>query len=232
MGDNQFLMNGMTKTYNRYLQSQIAGTQTKGIMGFKDVVNALDGKGGVNAVSTKDMTLSEYKQYIYNRISALPMHPSQALRSVSVHISDEGFKAMQQDPEYEKWVLDVLRQDFAYYDPWAEVCGGSFAVHHFGASKEDYRGEGWYTGFRNGKGNALFEKEDEESFWDKRIKRHKKYMKLYQEADKKEKIMERVFKEAAVRRMDFDGLLDAKGLAQNIDFASLLLRLGPKVGET
>lgn len=125
MEDNQFLMNGMTKAYNRYLQSQIAGTQTKGVMGFKDVVNALDGKV-----------------------------------------------------------------------------------------------------------NALFEKEDEESFWDKRMKRHKKYMKLYQEADKKEKIMERVFEEAAIRRMDFDGLLDAKGLAQNIDFASLLLRLGPKAGET
>lgn len=232
MGDNQFFVDGMTRAFNKYLQSQTAGSKTKGVMGFKDVVASLDGSSGVNAASTKDMTLSEYKQYIYNRICQIPVHPSQAMRSVSVHISDEGLEAMQRDPEYEKWVLDVLRADFSYYDPWSEVCGGSFAVHHFGASKADYHGEGWYTGFQNGKGNALFEKESEESFWDKRIKRHKKYMKLQQEAAKKEKIMERVFEEAAIRRMDFDGLLDAKGLAQNIDFASLLLRLGPKLAET
>lgn len=232
MGDNQYFVDSMTRTYQRYLQSQIAGSRTKGVMGFKDVVAGLDGSGKVSAASVKDMTLSEYKQYIYNRISQLPMHPSQIRRSVSVHISDEGFEAMQKDPEYEKWVLDVLRKDFSYYDPWAQVCGGSFAVHRFGDDQADYRGEGWYTGFGNGRGAALFEKESEESFWDKRIKRHKKYMKLLQEAAEKEKILERVFEEAAIRRMDFDGILDAKGLAKNIDFASLLLKLGPKLGET
>lgn len=228
MGDNHIFVNNMTRTYNRYLQSQLAGSSTKGVMGFKDVVASLDGSCEVNALSTKDMTLSEYKQYIYDKISQLPMHPSQSLRSVSIHISDEGFEAMQKDPEYEKWVLDVIKYDFSYYDPWSDVCGGSFAVHHFGASKEDYHGEGWYTGFRNGRGRAIYEKEAEESFWDKRKKRHKKYMKLQEEAAKKEKIMERVFQEAAIRRQDFDALLDAKGLAQSIDFASLLLRLGPK----
>lgn len=232
MVNNQFFVNSMTRTYNRYLQSQIAGSGTKGVMGFKDVVASLDGNSDISATSTKDMTLAEYKQYIYNQISQIPMHPSQALRSVSIHISDEGFAAMQKDPEYEKWVLDVLKYDFSYHDPWSDVCGGSFAVHHFGATKEEYHGEGWYTGFQNGRGRAIYEKESEESFWDKRIKRHKKYMKICQEAAQKEKIMERVFEEAAIRRQDFDGLLDAKGLAQSIDFTSLLLSLAPTLGET
>ena len=226
MSNNQFLVDYMTRTYSRYLQSQIAGTGTKGIMGFKEMVEAADENSKVNGVSTKDMTLAEYKQYIYHKISQLPMHPSQMMRSVSVHISDEGFEAMQKDPEYEKWVLDTLKYDFAYNDPWAQVCGGSFAIHRFGATKEEYQGVGWYTGYRNGKGGSLFETEAEESFWEKRIKRHKKYMEILQKADEKEKIMERVFEEAAIRRQDFDGLLDAKGLAQSIDFTSLLLRLG------
>lgn len=225
MADNQFLVDYMSRTYSRYLQSQVAGTSTKGVMGFREMVSAVEEKNRVDGISTKDMTLAEYKQYIYNRISQLPMHPSQMMRSVAVHISDEGFEAMRQDPEYEKWVLDTLKYDFAYNDPWAQVCGGSYAIHRFGASREDYRGVGWYTGFRGGRGGSLFEQEAEESFWDKRIKRHKKYMKLQQKAVEKEKIMERVFEEAAIRRQDFDGLLDAKGLAQAIDFASLLLRL-------
>lgn len=225
MADNQFFVDYMTGTYNRYVQSQVAGTGTKGVFGFKEMVGAMEEKEKVSAVSTRGMTLAEYKQYIYNRISQFPMHPSQILRSVSVHISDEGFEAMQKDPEYEKWVLDTLKYDFSFYDPWAKYCGGSFAIHRFGATKEEYRGVGWYTGYRGGKGASLFDDGSEESFWEKRMKRHKKYMKIQQKAAEKEAIMERVFMEAAIRRQDFDGMLDAKGLAGAIDFASLLLRL-------
>lgn len=51
-------------------------------------------------------------------------------------------------------------------------------------------------------------------------------MKMQQKADEKRKIMQRVFEEAAIRQGDIDGLLDAKGLAQSINFSSLLLLLG------
>lgn len=226
MPGNEILVNNMTKPYAGMVQSQLAGSSTKGVLGFKDYVQAADDKSGVSALSAKGMTLDEYKQYIFQKISMIPMHPSQVMRSVCVHISDEGFKAMQADPEYEKWVLDTLRRDFAFNDPWASVCGGSFAVHRFGATKEEYRGYGWYTGFKGGKGKAIYEDEAEESFWDKRTKRFKRYMKMQQKADEKRKIMQRVFEEAAIRQGDIDGLLDAKGLAQSINFSSLLLLLG------
>ena len=133
----------------------------------------------VETVSTKDLTLDEYKKYIYDMISSIPRNPSQVLRSVSVFISEEGFRAMQEDPEYEKWVLDTLKVDFGFYDPWINVCGGGYTIHSFGATKEDYRGVSWYKDAD--RGEALFQKKSKDSFWEKRM-RHRKRMK---ELDKK-----------------------------------------------
>lgn len=90
MPGNEILVNNMTKAYAGMIQSQLAGSSAKGVMGFKDYVQAADDKGGVSALSTKGMTLDEYKQYIFQKISMIPMHPSQVMRSVCVHISDEG----------------------------------------------------------------------------------------------------------------------------------------------
>ncbi len=219
----------MTRAYSGYLQSQLAGTKTKGVMGFKDVVNNISGKEEVSPFSTKDMTLEEYKQYIYQKISMIPMHPSQAMRSVSIHISDEGFEAMQKDPEYEKWVMDTLKYDFGYYDPWSSVSGGSFTIHRFGATREEYRGDSWYTGFQGGRGRALYEKEAEESFWEKRRKRHKLYIQQQQEMANEKKILQRVCQEAAVRRGDYEHMFDAQGATPVLSMAKILLTAAKKV---
>lgn len=133
----------------------------------------------VETVDTKDLTLKEYKKYIYDMISSLPRNPSQNFRSVSVFISEDGFRAMQGNPEYEKWVLDTLRADFSFYDPWSGICGGSYVIHSFGATKDDYRGVSWYK--NADRGEELFRKKSKDSFWERRM-RHKKRMK---ELDKK-----------------------------------------------
>ena len=63
--------------------------------------------------TSTEMTMTEYKSYIYGKISDLPVNPTQASRSASVFISDEGFAAMKDSSEYEDWVLGKLREDFA-----------------------------------------------------------------------------------------------------------------------
>ena len=229
MANNSFFVNNMTKAWDGYMQSQLSKGNVKGVMGFKDVVTAVGGKEEADAYSTADMTLDEYKQYIYQKISRIPMNPSQTMRSIAIHISDAGFEAMQKDPQYEKWVLDTLKYDFAYYDPWSEVCGESFTIHRFGASKEDYRADRWYLGYQKGRGRAIYEKEAEESFWEKRAKRFKKYMKFLQEAEVEEKIMRRVYQEACVRRGDFENMGDYESMAQMLPLAKLLLRADRKV---
>ncbi len=226
MAYNDIYVDSMSRAYSRFLQSQLAGTKTKGIAGFREMVKSADGNAGAaeaGQVPKEEMTLEEYKQYIHQKISQIPMHPSQAMGAVAVHITDEGFEAMRKDPEYEKWVLDTLRSNFSFNDPWASVCGGRFSVHRFGATKEEYRGEGWSMGFNGGKGSALFDDEAEESFWEKRAKRHKKMIELQQDAAKEEKIMGRVLKEAAVRRGDRKGMFAEESLAQYINLSQLLL---------
>ena len=60
-----------------------------------------------------EMSMEEYKSYIHDKISGLPVHPTQINRSASVFISEDGFAAMKNDPAYEEWVIGKLREDFA-----------------------------------------------------------------------------------------------------------------------
>lgn len=181
---NEIYVDYMTRKYNnliKSLQPQVKKPERTGSF-LDEVAERLECQGraeesaAVGSVSTKDMTLEEYKQYIYDKISQIPLHPSQRLNSIAVFITDDGFEAMQEDPEYEKWVLDSLAHSFGFHDPWANLCGGSFTIHHFGADKEAYHGESWFKGFQNGKGQTLFDKKSKDSFWERRL-RHKKLMK-------------------------------------------------------
>lgn len=175
--------NGMTRNYQNYMnqlkrQTAIraqAGTKTG--ESFLDTVNKYAGKITISEVdrteqiSTKDMTMEKYKEYISDRLSRIPMHPSQMQNSVAIHISDAGFEAMKNDPEYEEWVMEWLGKDFAFHDPWSGICGGHYVVHYIGATKEEYRGEGWYPAYQNGSGESLFNQKAKGSFWERRLKR-------------------------------------------------------------
>lgn len=112
-----------------------------------ETVSGAGNRGGQNALA---MSMEQYKQYIYQKISNLPVSPTQKWDAVSVYISEEGFAAMKADPAYEKWVLGTLRQDFAFYNPWSAYAGGSYRVHSFGATREEYRGESFPMGFSGG----------------------------------------------------------------------------------
>ena len=136
-----------------------------------------------------DMSLEEYKQYIWKKISDLPMSASSRMESISIQITDDGFEAMKNDPEYEAWVLDTLAQNFSFQNPWTAVCGGGYAIHRFGTTKEQYHGESWYPGYMGGQGAALFEKKSKGGFWEQRMERQKEYMELAHKAAAKRKMM-------------------------------------------
>lgn len=136
-----------------------------------------------------NMGLEAYKQSIWAKISALPMSASSRMQSISVQISDEGLEAMKNDPEYEAWVLDTLAQNFSFQNPWTAMCGGGYAIHHFGATKEQYHGESWYPGYMGGQGTAMFEDKAKGSFWEQRMEHHKKYMELAEETAAKRRLM-------------------------------------------
>lgn len=63
--------------------------------------------------SSKDMSLTEYKMYIHDRIKGLYRHPSQKHVDWFIDISDAAYRRMQTDPLYEQKVLEYIAQNKA-----------------------------------------------------------------------------------------------------------------------
>ncbi|MDE5588022.1 MAG: hypothetical protein K2J60_02630 [Acetatifactor sp.] len=97
------------------------------------------------AKSPRDMSLEEYAHYIYGIISELERRNYSRGNSVFIYISEEGFRAMQNDPEYEAWVMQNIR-DAYYYAGHRGGHDGYHSAHFFGATKEEYRGQSWSFG--------------------------------------------------------------------------------------
>ena len=64
-------------------------------------------------LSPKDMTLTEYKLYIHDKIKNLYTHPSQKRVDWLIDITDAAYRRMQADPLYEQQVLDYLARNKA-----------------------------------------------------------------------------------------------------------------------
>jgi len=158
-------------------------------LNMAEQLKAEDAAPAPTASQTADMDLETYKQAIWEKISQLPMSTSSQMQSISIQITDEGFEAMKNDLEYEAWVLDTLEKNFIFENPWTPICGGGYAVHHFGATKEEYHGESWYPGYMGDQGASMFAEKSKGSFWEQRAERHKEYMELQQEAAAKRRMM-------------------------------------------
>ncbi|MDE6888512.1 MAG: hypothetical protein K2P45_07715 [Eubacterium sp.] len=131
--------------------------------------------------SPRDMTMEEYKEYLYDKISQLPVHPTNMQDDVSIQISQAGLEAMKNDPEYEQWVLSSIRSSFMSRDPWSGMCGGKYVILYFGAEKEQSRGECLRAGHLNGSGDKLFNKKAKNSFWERRARRREELAEQYEE---------------------------------------------------
>ena len=192
--DNTMHFSYMTRYCDTLLKTyQAQSNRTSGMTGT-DFYDKLVEKGeeAESVLNTKAMSMAEYKLYIYDKISALPVHSSNVQDSISVHISDEGFEAMKNDPEYERWVLDCLKANFLTPDPWSNICGGKFVIFHFGRAKEECHVESWRLGFRNGNGRKIFEEKSKDSFWDRRKKKREELLAMLEELEEKKALAKRM----------------------------------------
>ena len=130
--------------------------------------------GAGRIYSAADMTMEEYKQYIYDKILRMPVDPSQIQDAVSIQISEEGFAAMKADPEYEKWVLDTIRRDLGAYNPWGRMGESTYRSHYFGATKKEYRG---YCFAKENRSRRLAEQRRQQ-IAEKRKKKRREYLEL------------------------------------------------------
>lgn len=147
---------------------------------------------------TEELSFEEYKLYIYYKISQLQRQSpqkSQRKNCVLVDISEEGFAAMKSDPQYESWVLGKIKESLYYENTWEKRDGTNYFILSFGESEEEYGEEFWFSGeFDDFPQN----KSKQESYWDSRIKRQRKFDKIYFEKLDKRRAFEKKLYEKSV----------------------------------
>ncbi|WP_462332394.1 hypothetical protein [Schwartzia sp. (in: firmicutes)] len=145
-----------------------------GTASYKEIMAAIQKAAGKTVATSKDtseMTFDEYKDYIESQVNAMQMDDSRANDTVSIEITDGGFRAMQKDPLYEQWVLDSIRSALVTQNRTASLTGGSYVMLKYGQTRENYRAESWGK-----ESQALFnamsmtkgKKSSSSSFWMKR----------------------------------------------------------------
>lgn len=175
-------INHMSGSYRNFLRFVEKQYPLKPAGGFGDVLAQKSAQGAKPdetqnqvVIVTEEMTMEEYRDYIHDRISQIPIHPSQIGWQWNIEITDGGFEAMKADSEYEQYVLHTICMNFSAADPFrSQNC----VFLHFGASAEETRAESWNIGGSD-------TKEKEESFWERRTKRQKKMQEQYEELQKK-----------------------------------------------
>lgn len=144
---------------------------------YDEVLQSIKARLDVEKKSSSEMTLDEYKRHVEDQIQSMPSASTHFLDSEVVSISDAGYEAMRADPEYEAWVLDSIRKNLSTptYASFVSPQLEHFAVHSFGATKEEYRGQSWA---RQSKSPLELNRE---SYWTMRRKRSKKILEMEQE---------------------------------------------------
>ena len=157
------------------------GTGSSGGLNFLDLTaRELEKKSEQEVSALRDqMTLSQYKKYISGRLSAIQIDPTRMMDSLSVKISEAGFKAMKEDAEYEEWVMKTLEK--VWNEPKSVGALSGFTTYSIGDSPEAFRIS---TVELNDKADQLLNKlagtDDSESFWERRHRHHEEYMELAQ----------------------------------------------------
>lgn len=116
--------------------------------------------------------LETYKASFAERVDLLPIHNSRVRDDVTVDITDECYEAMREDPKYEEWVLETIRNVVSTENPFASMSGGNYTSMHFGATRSHYSAHSWS---KDTSSSQLPGSEDEDkSYWEKRAEREEK----------------------------------------------------------
>ena len=122
---------------NYYQNNVETKRNTKNVNGTEKF--ALEKTGSTQELSeTEEMEL--FKKEFYEDLSKIAIHKT--LNNVAVNISEAGFKAMKDDPEYREKILSLLKRDFG--SSLARNCSAVFTV---GATIKEYRGDSWPVGY-------------------------------------------------------------------------------------
>lgn len=151
-----------------------------------------------------ESTLEEYKEYIDGVIAKIPFHPSHRKITEYLHISDEGYQAMKNDPEYEQWVLDHIRENrsvnMSLMTGNPNYISGTDYVF-IGATKEECHGEGYNNWKDDGAEERRAEKEREKK---------RKIKMQYQKDLLKKQELKKMYEHTALKKEYYSEFLQKK----------------------
>ena len=110
-----------------------------------------------------------FKKEFYEDLSKITIHKT--LNNVAINISEAGFKAMKDDPEYREKILSLLKRDLG--SSLARNCSAVFTV---GATIKEYRGDSWPVGY-----DSEFYARSQDSFFKKASEKKDRQKELLEE---------------------------------------------------
>ena len=154
-------------------------------------------------IKAEELSMDEYKTYIYFKISQLQQQSPQKLQKknfVILNISEAGFAAMKANPQYESWVLSKIKESLYYENTFEKRDGTNYFILSFGENEEEHEEEFWFSGeFDDLKKNES----KQESYWDSRIERQKKFNKLYfEKLDKRRDFEKKLYEKSVAEKIE------------------------------
>lgn len=145
---NTIFLDGSVSMYSgESLLHSLQRKKSDGELTYQEILDSIKEYTADKAEKTRDdvaaMSAEQYKEYVAQKISELPRHDTKKNDTVIVDITDAGFKAMQEDENYENWVISTVAADLATENSLASMTGGRCAVHRFGANETQYSSESW-----------------------------------------------------------------------------------------
>ena len=176
---------------------------------------------------TSEMSEAEemalFKKEFYADLEKLRVDKS--LSNVAINISDAGFKAMKDDPEYREKILSLLKRDLG--SSLSRQCSAVFTV---GAALSQYRGDSWPVGY-----DSEFYARSQNSFYKKtngQKDRQKELLEEYQEKRvQAKKLQERNAEQRAIEEKQQRERLEEEYL-ENLNFNRSLLNKARISNET
>ncbi len=164
----------------------------------------MDGAAAQGIRSPQEMTMEEYKQYIARKIRQIPVHPSRRNEYISVTISEEGYAAMKEDPEYEAWVLNDLRS--AWFRPGFYFGSGDkvYTNIYYGATKEECHSDTWTVPSRSACDRARERREEYRRRLEKRIRKQKLQKQLREIAFRRQQRQRALVKKLIEHRQEIE----------------------------
>ncbi len=133
--------------------------------------------------------LELFKKEFYEDLSRITIHKT--LNNVAVNISEAGFKAMKDDPEYREKILSLLKRDLeSSLAP--RNCSAVFTV---GATIKEYRGDSWPVGY-----DSEFYARSQDSF----------FKKTSEKKDSQKELLEEYLEKRAQAKRQQQELLDER----------------------